>query len=212
MNILLHLDGAQVWGKLVLNVIQTPADFITFSSHKIGAPAGTGLIWKRPTRKLIPLIQGSQAHGLRGGTENTLGIIATGFAAEKLDALEFQERTAPLQAILEKNLSSVKIWGKTAVRVTNTTRLSYSNFQAYENWVELLDVNGFAVSHGSACKSKVIEPSRILLAMGGTKAEALNSIRISFGVQNTLDDVYGVMAALQKIYDQKMQNTPEVRA
>jgi cysteine desulfurase len=212
VKIILHLDGAQVWGKIPLAVTATPAHYITFSAHKIGAPAGVGVIWARDAHvKTKALIIGAQNHGLRGGTENSLGIMALGFAAETIAPLEFIAQTNLLQkefeSALQQKFKTIQIWGAQSPRVSNTTRLSFSDFHAYENWVELLDLRGFAVSHGSACKSNVIEPSRVLLAMGASKTDALNSIRVSFGPKNTLDDVNQLVFALEQIYHQKMSQS-----
>ncbi len=207
VEVRLHLDGAQVWGKIPLDVSASPADFVTFSSHKIGAPAGTGLIWRRPGARLVPLLTGSQNGGLRGGTENVLGILATRFACEELDPVGFQRKTAPLQKMLEEGLvridPSIQIWGWQERRITNTTRFSFKQFQSYENWIELLDLRGFAVSHGSACKAKVIEPSRVLLSMGATREAALNSIRVSLGPEHSSAEVEGFLGALSGILEQK---------
>ena len=213
VEVVLHLDGAQAWGKIEIDVASTPAQFITFSAHKIGAPAGTGVIWMRSGQRLEPLIPGSQSHGLRGGTENILGILATGYAAEEIDPVAFHKKTGDLQAHFESLLVSgrvrVRIWGALtpAHRVSNTTRFSLPDFQSYENWVELLDLHGFAVSHGSACRSQVIEPSRVLLKMGASRSEALNSIRVSFGPENTENDVLDLIDALTRIYDLKMKTS-----
>ncbi len=217
LSVVLHLDAAQVWGKHEIQVEKTPADFITFAAHKIGALAGVGVIWSKPASKhlLKPLFIGTQANGLRGGTENVLGILAAGFAAEQLNPKSFQVVTQPLQHALEEALRAmhsesfeVKIWGDRAPRVTNTSRISIQanllgGGSADENWVELLDLHGFAVSHGSACKSQVREPSRVLLAMGASQSQALNSIRVSFGPQNTLADVHDFIHALSKIFELK---------
>ena len=213
--VILHLDGAQVWGKIPVSVNSTPAQYVTFSAHKIGAPAGLGVLWAKDAHvKTHPLLLGSQAHGRRGGTENALGILALGFEAEKIDPAAFISRTQELQTALEMQLGqkfkSLRIWGRVTSRVSNTCRFSFSDFQHYENWVELLDLNGFAVSHGSACKSNVIEPSRVLMGMGASRQEALNSIRVSFGPQNTLQDVNGLVFALEKIYHQKMNQSKTV--
>ncbi len=193
IQILLHIDAAQAWGKMPVEVQATGADYVTFSSHKIGAPAGVGVLWKNPSAPFKSLIKGSQQRGLRGGTENSLGIIALGFASQLLDPIAFQVHTRKLQERLELALKSqshrIKIWGQECPRISNTTRISFKGFEKYQNWVELLDMRGFAVSHGSACKSEIIEPSRVLLAMGATREEALNSIRISLGTQNTIEDI-----------------------
>jgi cysteine desulfurase len=207
IEVRLHLDGAQVWGKIPLDVLATPADYITFSAHKIGAPAGTGIIWKRPGSGLHPLLKGTQNGGLRGGTENLLGMMATRFACEVLDPVDFQQKTTALQRQLEEGLvridPSIQIWGWQERRISNTTRFSFRQFQSYENWIELLDLRGFAVSHGSACQARVIEPSRVLLAMGASREAALNSIRVSLGPSNTAEEVDGFLRALSGILEQK---------
>lgn len=204
VEVVLHLDAAQVWAKILVDVTSTSANFVTLSAHKIGAPAGSGVIWMKAGQNLHPLFPGSQGRGLRGGTENALGILAMGFAAEAINPAQFIQTTETLNREFEKQLLAsgipVKIWGSDSKRVSNTTRFSLTSFQTYENWVELLDLKGYAVSHGSACKAKVIEPSRVLLKMGASKADALNSIRVSFGEGNTLEDVHGVIEALKSIY------------
>ena len=214
ISVLLHLDGAQAWGKIPVDVNATPAHYISFSAHKIGAPAGVGVIWKRVGHSLHSLIPGTQNKGDRGGTENTLGIIATGAAASVIDPLQFIEHTRSLQTKLEAGLQTlshpVSIWGLESTRVSNTTRFSLPDFRSYENWVELLDLHGFAVSHGSACKARVIEPSRVLLKMGVNRNEALNSLRISFGPSNTLADVDEFLAALETILIRKRESLSKV--
>jgi cysteine desulfurase len=209
LKVHVHLDGAQVWGKHAFHLKATGAHYITFSAHKIGAPSGTGLIWMQKNTAFSPLILGTQARGLRGGSENLLGIAATGFAAETLNPKKFAEVTRPLIERLEKGLGTIghpiKIWGKESARVPNTSRFSVLNFKSYENWVELLDLKGFAVSHGSACKAQIIEPSVVLLKMGATHEEALNSLRISVGPDNTLDDMDAFIIALKQILLRKSE-------
>ncbi|NDG83868.1 MAG: aminotransferase class V-fold PLP-dependent enzyme [Proteobacteria bacterium] len=203
----LHLDGAQVWGKVEIDVERTPAHFVTFSSHKIGAPAGTGVIWSRREGSLHPLITGSQNRGSRGGSENLLGIRATAFATEELSAADFEWKTAPLRDRLEQRLAEALpgtvFFGAGSARVPNTSRIGFPGFSAYENWVELLDLRGFAVSHGSACKAKIVEPSRVLLEMGVPRELALNSIRVSFSPSNSEQDVDDLVDALLEIHASK---------
>ena len=203
----LHLDGAQVWGKCSFDLNQTPAHYVTFSSHKIGAPAGSGLIWTRKRSELHPLIYGSQSSGMRGGSENLIGIKAMAFAAQDLNPGSFSEKTGHLRDRLETSLQShfpeVVVFGAEAARVSNTSRIGFRGFKQYENWVELLDLHGFSVSHGSACKAKVIEPSRVLLQMGVNRELALNSIRVSFGPDQTIQDVDDFLQALKQIMNSK---------
>jgi cysteine desulfurase len=213
ISVLLHLDGCQVWGKIPFDVKSSGASYVSFSSHKIGAPAGVGLIWKKPGAVLHPLIPGSQSFGFRGGTENSIGIFALSAASSEIDPEKFVKLTLPLQMMLEEGLSRlpepVLIWGSESVRVSNTTRFSILNFKSYENWVELLDLQGFAVSHGSACKSRVIEPSRVLLKMGAHRNEALNSLRVSFGPSNTEEDVALFLGALNRLLLSKRGQSQE---
>ena len=214
LTVLLHLDGAQVWGKLAFDVKNTPAAFVTFSSHKIGAPAGVGVIWIRPDSEFHPLIPGTQAKSRRGGTENILGIVAVGEAALNLDPEKFIAHTSRLRDQLEEGLLKlshpITIWGSESSRVSNTTRFSFCDFKTYENWVELLDLKGFAVSHGSACKARVIEPSRVLLKMGVDRNDALNSIRISFGPSNTMEDVSVFLETLEQVILRKKENSNRI--
>jgi cysteine desulfurase len=208
---ILHLDGAQVWGKIPLDLSRTPADFVSFSSHKIGAPAGGGVIWRRKGTAFHPLFPGSQNSGLRGGSENLLGILGMRFACEQIDPENFAHRTLPLRRHLEsallKRFPEVRIWGAEEERVSNTSRISISGFKNYENWVELFDLQGFAISHGSACRASVIEPSRVLLAMGASREEALNSFRISFGPHSTIQDCDEFVEAFGAILAQKKRGT-----
>jgi cysteine desulfurase len=211
LRVSLHLDAAQVWGKIKLDLFETPADYVTFSGHKIGAPSGIGMIWVRPGIGLQPLISGSQNGGLRGGTENILGIAALAFACEDLNPESYAVHTGGLRTRLEKGLSSlrnesgpaIRIWAQDADRIPNTSRFSFIGFEGYENWVELLDLRGFAISHGSACKSKIIEPSRVLLKMGASRAESLNAIRVSLGKDSTEQDIDEFIMAIQSILSEK---------
>jgi cysteine desulfurase len=208
----LHLDGAQVWGKIPLDLVRSPADFVSFSSHKIGAPAGAGVIWRRKGTAFHPFIPGSQNSGLRGGTENLFGILGMRFACEVLDPFAFESVTAPLQARLETGLKNrvpdLSIWGQGESRVSNTSRISFKGFHSYENWVELLDLRGFAVSHGSACRASVIEPSRVLLSMGASREEALNSIRVSFGPGSDISDCDSLVDAIAELLAGKRRVAP----
>lgn len=210
IGVILHLDAAQVWGKWAVDLSQSGADYVTFSAHKIGALPGTGVVWKKPGAPFTSLILGSQQGGHRGGTENTLGIIATGVAAQAIDVAHFDAHTRALRDRLEEKLKALRIrtriWGTESPRIGNTSRIGLIGFQKYENWVELLDLRGFAVSHASACKSQVIEPSKVLLAMGATKQEAINSIRVSLGPHNTIEDIDQFVDTLQDIMQLKVSS------
>jgi cysteine desulfurase len=129
------------------------------------------------------------------------------FAVEELDPQVFAENTGRLRDRLEKcvleQFPEAVIFGSSTQRVSNTSRIGFKGFVQYENWVELLDLKGFSVSHGSACKAKVVEPSRVLLNMGVPKELALNSIRVSFGPHHTNQDVDDFVDGLKQIMSSK---------
>lgn len=199
-QVYLHLDGAQAWGKLSLDLFQTGAHWITFAGHKIGAPSGTGIIFTKE----------SSGKKRKDGTENILGMVGLGAATASLNEVYFSQHCRELQRILETGLEAlgkeIRIIGKNATRVSNTTRFTVGGFTNYENWVELLDLQGFAVSHGSACQSNIREPSRVLLAMGCSPSEALNTVRVSISTQTTLSDIEKFLKAFEQILNQKRKS------
>jgi cysteine desulfurase len=199
---LVHVDAAQVWGKIQCDLSSLGADYVTFSSHKIGAPPGVGLIWTAMGARLCgTLIPGKQEKGRRGGTENVLGIHLTGVAAAAIDVSEFDQHTRRLRDLLEKEIlkriSGVSVNGAFAPRASNTSNLSFSGIGG-DGLVMALDLQGFCVSAGSACSSGVLEPSHVLLALGLNKDLALSSLRISVSSQNTEEEVLAFIQALEK--------------
>jgi len=185
---LLHLDGAQVWGKLPLNLNRLGAHFATFSGHKIGAPAGTGVVWAaRATASSLRapfgnLILGSQERKRRGGTENLLGLVALGAAANALRPEDWATRTARardwFEAQLMERIPGARIHGAEAPRIANTSNLGFDGVET-DALVMALDLDGFCVSAGSACASGTAKPSHVLQAMGLSEAQALGCLRVS---------------------------------
>lgn len=179
----LHVDAAQAWGKIPVDVHALGADAVTFSGHKIGAPAGTGVVWLKPRRALDPLIFGNQEKGRRGGTENLFGIHLLGVAAAAIDVDRHQGIVKKWRDWLEteaiQQIDGLTINGLQAPRVENTTHFSFEGLSG-ESLVLALDLAGFSVSSGSACSSGTLEPSHVLMAMGKTREEAMAAIRVSF--------------------------------
>ena len=204
---LIHLDGAQAWGKLPIDLKMTPAQYVTFSSHKIGAPAGAGLIWKRAHVPFYPTVVGDSFGGRRGGSMNLLCLRGLGVAAEQVDPVRFHRVTEALRDRFESELRSripgVRIFGSEVPRVGNTSRFGFEGFSRYSDWVELLDLEGFAVSRGSACKSGAPEASAVLKAMSVPGEVALNSIRMSMGPNQTWEDLESFLGALCAIHEKK---------
>ncbi len=198
-----HLDAAQAWGKLPIDLRTLGVSWASFSGHKIGALSGTGFIWSAPGARLeFPLIFGKQEQGLRGGTENLWGTVAAGVAASELDPVSWAEKMAPLRNELEagvlERIKGAAVNGCDAPRVANTLSLSFSGIKG-ESLVIGLDLEGYSVSAGSACSSGALEPSHVLLAMGRSREEALASIRVSLHEGIERQHLEGFIHALSKV-------------
>jgi cysteine desulfurase len=197
-----HLDAAQAWGKVPVDLSTLGADWVTFSGHKIGAFAGIGLLWTSQGKKILPTVLGKQDLGRRGGTENLIGILGLGAAAAAIEPLAWAERVQPLRDKLEaeiiKRIPGVLVNGGSALRVANTLNLSFEGMES-EGLVIALDLDGYSVSAGSACSSGVLEPSLVLLAMGRTVAQAKASIRVSLSDVLPWETLEGFCRSLEKI-------------
>lgn len=197
-----HVDGAQAWGRIDIDLDRLPFDYATFSAHKIGGFSGVGILYARDPSRLKPLVFGSQQSKRRGGTENTIGILGAGWAASAIDVSRFREMTEPLQRQLEARLLSeldgVTIHSRNAKRVTNTTHFRISGCRSSQ-LLPALDLEGFAISAGSACQSGVPQASRVLLAMGVSENEALGVVRVSTGWVTATSDIDRFVVALKAI-------------
>ncbi len=186
----LHVDAVQAAGRVPLPL---DADLITLSGHKLGAPKGVGVLATRATIPLPPLVVGgAQERGLRAGTEPVAHAVAFARALElALDGQASEAaRLGELQRALEEALAALgaRIVGTSAARVTNTTLALFAGTEA-ETVLHALDLEGVAVSSGSACASGSLEPSPVLTAMGLPPSEALSAVRFSTGWASTSADI-----------------------
>ena len=202
-NCLLHSDATQAVGKLDIDMSQLDIDAISFSAHKLRGPQGVGaLVVKRKPGNLL-ISGGEQENRRRGGTENVAGIVGLGKAAE-LAGLEMVQRRhylAQLRDVFETRLAGLAgsvIFGRAAPRLPNTTYFALPYYHG-ETLLMELDRAGFALSSGSACHSMVTEPSHVLTAMAIDNSLALNAIRVSFGMSNSLQDVEALFTKLQDL-------------
>ena len=200
---LVHSDATQAVGKIDLDLSRLDVDAISFSAHKLRGPQGVGaLVVKRKPRKLL-ISGGEQEHKRRGGTENVAGIVGLGKAAE-LAGLEMEQRRHYLQQlrdVFESRLAGIAgsvVFGEQAARLPNTSYFALPYYHG-ETLLMELDRAGFALSSGSACHSMVTEPSHVLSAMGIEDGLALNAIRVSFGMSNSLQDVEMLSTRLQEL-------------
>ena len=208
---LFHTDAVQSAGKIAIDVKALGVDLLTISAHKFYGPKGVGAVWlRRGLRLQSPMTGGKQERGRRAGTENVAGIVGMGVAAAHAGAKMADEgaRLAVLRDRLEEgvlaNVSGTAINGARTPRVPNTTNISFDRTEA-ESLLIALDLEGIAVSTGSACSSGTLEPSHVLKAMGFPPHRTQNSIRFSLGAANTDADVDRVIAVLPGVVE-KLRN------
>jgi cysteine desulfurase len=192
-----HCDAVQAAGKMS---VQIDADFLTLSAHKLGGPQGTGALIRKAGIPLATQLRGgSQEFGLRAGTENAAAIAGFGAAAR---AARSAPAAAGLHGDLEQRLRDACpeaiIFGATARRVGTTTCIAVPGVPA-ETLIIALDLDGFAVSAGSACSSGRIAQSHVLAAMGVDPAIARCTIRISSGWQTRPEDLVSFAQAWTRI-------------
>ena len=197
-----HTDAVQSVAKIPVDVRALGVDLLALSAHKFNGPKGTGALWIRRGMRLVSTMTGGKhERNRRGGTENVPGIAGMGVAARlargKLAA--DTARVAALRDRLERSiLESVPgtiVNGAPSPRVPNTTNISFDGIEA-ESLLIALDLEGFAVSTGSACSSGTLEPSHVLRAMGLPTHRTQNSIRFSLGAGNTEEQVDALVAKL----------------
>ena len=202
---LFHTDAVQSAGKLPIDVRALGVDLLSISAHKFYGPKGVGAIWIRRGLRLLPLLTGGKhERNRRAGTENVAGIVGMGAAAAAARSKMASEgtRLAALRDRLEEGiLRAVRgtvVNGARQPRVPNTTNVSFDRVEA-ESLLIALDLEGIAVSTGSACSSGTLEPSHVLKAMQFPPHRTQNSIRFSLGAGNTdadIDRVIGVLPGM----------------
>lgn len=205
---LFHTDCVQSLGSKVVNTKEMQCDFLSLSSHKIHGPKGVGALYVNKNLSLLdqgllePLIHGgiAQEFGLRGGTENVAGIAGFGKACEIIES-DFGNISASVSFLRELFYSTLvnifeshgvlKYLSTNGDKKRNTGKVLNIRFEDVdaETLVLLLDTRGICVSAGSACRSHESEPSHVLKGIGLSDDEARDSIRISFSMFNTPEDV-----------------------
>ena len=201
---LVHVDAVAAFGRIEVNFNELDADLLSISAHKVGGPKGVGaLVVADRVRGLEPLLRGGgQEKGRRAGTENLIGIAGFGAAARAV-AGRFAEETgryAMLQRQLEDGLAAegAMIFAADAPRIANTTLFSAPGLRA-ETAVIGFDLEGIAVSSGSACSSGKVQPSHVLAAMGTAPELIGGGVRISFGWDTSENDVNRAIRAWRKL-------------
>ena len=207
-NVFFFSDTVQSFlkAKIPLEVL----DFFSISGHKIGAPKGTGMFFKKDKIEIEPLLfGGGQERGLRSGTENTQGIkfLADVVEVWKENKEKYIEHLTKLRNYFELKLKEeipdVEIVSEKVERLPHISCVIFPKIDA-QTLILSLDTKGVAVSSGSACSSGTPEPSHVLLAYGYKPEEALRAVRFSFGIKNNLEEIDICVNYIKEIYGKYM--------
>jgi len=202
-----HIDAVQIVGRYSFDLAASGADLISISSHKLGGPQGVGALIARDANTRIPplLRGGGQERGARAGTENVAGIVGFGAAAENVALLMAEEtaHVASLRDKLETGINSIAsdavILSDAALRIPNTTCFAVPGILA-ETAVIAFDLEGVAVSAGSACSSGKVGSSLTLAAMKIEPEISRAAVRASLGWNSTEADVVRFLEVFSRIY------------
>lgn len=202
-----HTDAVQSCGKIPVDVRSLGVDLLSMSAHKFYGPKGVGALWiRRGTRLVQQMTGGRHERSRRAGTENVPGVVGMGVAAglARTRMADESVRLAALRDRLEERILATTprttVNGARDRRVPNTTNISFERVEA-ESLLIALDLEGVAVSTGSACSSGTLEPSHVLKAMGLPPPRAQSSIRFSLGASTTEAQVDHVAGLLPRVVD-----------
>ena len=218
-GVLFHTDAVQAAGHLHIDVKEQNIDMLSLSAHKFHGPKGIGALYAKRGIILETIINGgAQERGRRAGTENLAGIVglATALEAAVNSLDEKRARLARMRDyVLEhiQKMPQVKVNGPLdgSKRLPNNVNASFTAAEG-ESLLLMLDMRGVCASSGSACASGSLDPSHVLLSIGLPHEIAHCSLRISFGVQNTMDDAKAVCDALDEVVPAVRQRSPLWRA
>lgn len=203
---LFHTDAVQAVGHIPIDVKETGADFLSASGHKFNGPKGIGFIYIRKGLKLNSLLNGGQQEfGVRAGTENVASIVGMATAL-KWNCENMAAHTKKLDALADMFVEGISSFVPDAHfpgsgicdQLPGFVSVSFPGHSA-EGLMYMLDLKGIEVSTGAACDSKNTQTSHVLKAINAPKAVAESTIRISFGTENTIEEVDTVLAALKSI-------------
>jgi cysteine desulfurase len=209
-----HTDAVQAAGRIPIDVEALGVDLLSLSAHKIYAPKGAGALYLRRGVRLVPQqIGGHQERERRAGTESVPNIVAFGVAAELAqDELDTRNKhTRRLRDLFEKEVAAriddLTFNGDRERRLPHLSNISF-RFVEGEGLLIHLDMQGVAVSTGSACSSGTLEPSPVIRALGRDEELARGALRFSFGKDNTEEEVEYALEALQRAVESLRKLSP----
>jgi cysteine desulfurase len=213
-NAILHVDATAAAGQVPIDVKDLGIESLTISSNDMYGPKGVGALYVRDGLRIEPLLHGGgQEKGLRSGTENMPGIVGFGKAAE-IAKQEMQTNRVKLTKLrdrfiegLLKPLPYTFLNGHPTNRLPDNVSVRYSFIEG-ESMLLSLDMNGVLVSSGSACASKTLEPSHVLLATGLKHEEAHGSIMFTLGRESSEEDIEYVIGLMPNIINRLRDMSP----
>jgi len=213
-GIVFHTDAIQSVGKIPVDVKDMNVDLLSISAHKIYGPKGVGALYVRKGVMLQPLIYGGgHERGLRSGTENVAGIVGLG-AASDIARARLEEDSQHLRALRDKLTEQVLqeieesyLNGHPTKRLPTNINLRFTGVEG-ESLILELDEKGIAASTGSACSSKKLEPSHVLMAIGLNEVEAHGSLRLTLCRENTGEEVEYVVESLKGVVSKLRSMSP----
>ncbi|RCX16850.1 cysteine desulfurase [Anaerobacterium chartisolvens] len=213
-GIYFHTDAVQAIGNIDIKVNDMNIDLLSLSAHKFYGPKGVGALYVRKGVKLASYLHGgAQERGRRASTENIAGIVGMGKAIELASAnieaynkklVDLRDRTIDE---ITKKVPFIKLNGDRNKRLPGNVNFSFQYIEG-ESLLLMLDLKGIAASSGSACTSGSLDPSHVLLAIGLPHEIAHGSLRITFGEQNTHQDVDYLMEVLPMIVGRLREMSP----
>jgi len=212
-KVLFHTDAAQSFGRIPLSTEQG-FDLLTASSHKVYGPKGAGLLYVKQGVKIEPLLHGGgHEFGLRASTVNVAAIV--GFAEaikiyQKTQKEELKRISQLRDKLIEKILKNIRgshLTGPKKNRLPHIASFYFDHIEG-ESLIMMLDQYGIAASTGSACSSKNLKPSSVLLACGLSPVQAHGSLRLSLGRQNSEEDIKYTVSVLKKIVQKLRKISP----
>lgn len=205
-DVLFHTDAVQAIGHIPVDVKDLGCDMLSASAHKFGGPKGTGFLYIKSGTPIEPLIYGGkQEGGIRPGTENVLGIVAMAAALEDA-AWHMEERAEYVKSLRDKMLDRLlqikgsHINGSLNNRVHSNINIRFDGVSG-ARLVTLCSLYGICISSGSACNEGVAQPSHVLKAIGLSDEDALNSVRITIGHENTEDEILQAVNIITGLVD-----------
>jgi cysteine desulfurase len=213
-NIPFHTDAVATAGTIPVDVKTLGVDCLSLSGNQFYGPKGAGALWVRRGVRIIPFLDGGvQEGGRRAGTENVSAIAGLGKAAEiAIGAIPDRIKyVTPMRDRLLKELPSkikyVRVTGHPENRLPGNASFCVEFIEG-EAMLMLLNSEGVGVTSGSACTSKALKASHVLIAMGLTHAVAQGSLLFGFGINNNIEDVNHVLGVLPPIVDRLRQMSP----